>query len=45
MKIHDERELQNIARHYLADIYYKDFVKIYRNRTNEPYSFFTTDTT
>ena len=45
MKIHDGRELQNIANNHSADIDYKDFVKIYRNCTNEPYSFLTIDTT
>ena len=45
MKIHNRRELQQIAIDYLADIDYKDFVKIYRNCTNEPYSFLTIDTT
>ena len=44
MKIHNKRELQNIAFDHSADIDYKDFVKIYRNCTNEPYSFFTIDT-
>ena len=44
MKIHNKRELQNIAFDRSADIDYKDFVKIYRNCTNEPYSFFTIDT-
>ena len=28
-----------------ADIDYNDFLKIYKNCTNEPYSFFTIDTT
>ena len=45
MKIHNKRELKNIAFDHSADIDYKDFVKIYRNCTNEPYSFFTIDTT
>ena len=39
MKIHNKRELQNIAFNYSADIDYKDFLKIYRNYTKEPYSF------
>ena len=42
MKIHDGRELQNIARNHSADIDCKDFVKIYRNCTNVSYSFLTT---
>ena len=45
IKIHDRRELQNIAKNHSADINYKDFLKIYQNCTNEPYSFFTIDTT
>ena len=44
MKIHDGRELRNIAKNHSADIDYKDFLKIYRNCTNEPYSFLTIDT-
>ena len=45
MKIHNKRELQHIAINHSADIDYKDFLKIYRNCTKEPYSFLTTDTT
>ena len=46
MKIHNRRqELQNIAIDPSADIDYKDFLKIYRNCTKEPYSFLTIDTT
>ena len=45
MKIHNRRELQQIAINHSAEIDYKDFLKIYRNRTKEPYSFFTIDTT
>ena len=33
MKINNKRELQNIAINHSADIFYKDFVKIYRERT------------
>ena len=44
MKIHNKRELQQIAINHSADIDYKGFLKIYRNCTNEPYSFFTIDT-
>ena len=44
MKIHNKRELQNIAINHSADIDYKDFLKIYRNFTNETYSFLTIDT-
>ena len=45
MKIHDGKELQNTAKNHSGDIDYKDFVKIYRNCTNDPYSFLTIDTT
>ena len=45
MKIHNKKELQQIAVNYSADIDCKDFLKIYRNCTKEPYSFFTIDTT
>ena len=45
MKINNKRELQNIAINHSADIDYKDFVKIYRECTKEPYSFLTIDTT
>ena len=31
MKIHNKRELQQIAINHSADIDYKDFLKIYRN--------------
>ena len=45
MRIHNKRELQNIAINHSADIDYKDFLKIYRNCTKEPYSFWTINTT
>ena len=45
MKIHNRRELKQIAINHSGDIDYKDFVKIYKNCTNEPYSFLTNDTT
>ena len=44
MKIHNRRELQQIAGNHSADFEYKDFLKIYRNCTKEPYSFLTIDT-
>ena len=43
MKIHNKRELQNIATNHLADIDCKDFMNIYKN-CKKTYSFFTTDT-
>ena len=45
MKINNRRELQNIAINHSADIDYKDFIKIYRECTKEPYNFLTIDTT
>ena len=45
MGINNRKELQNIAINHSADIDYKDFIKIYRECTKEPYSFLTTDTT
>ena len=38
-------ELRNIAINHSADIEYKDFIKMYRECTKEPYNFLTTDTT
>ena len=45
MKIHNKREVQNIATNHSAEIDYKDLMKIYRKCTSEPYSFLTIDTT
>ena len=45
IKINNKRELQNIATNHSADIDNKDFVKIYRECTKEPYSFLRNDTT
>ena len=45
MEINNKIELQNIATNHSADIDYKDFVKVYREYTKEPYSFMTIDTT
>ena len=44
LKINNKRELQNIAVNHSADIDYKDFMKIYRECTKEPYNFLTIDT-
>ena len=40
MKIHNKRELENIATNHYSDIDYKDFMNIYKKRTNEPYFFY-----
>ena len=45
MKINSKRELQNIAINHSADIDYKNFMKIYREHTKEPFNFLTIDTT
>ena len=45
MSINNKRELQNIGINHSADIDYKDFIKIYRERAKEPYDFLTIDTT
>ena len=45
MKINNKRELQNIAINHSADIDHKDFIKMYRECTKEPYNFLTIDTT
>ena len=43
MKINNRKDLQQTTIDHSADIDYKDFLKIYRNCTNELYSFFTID--
>ena len=45
MKINSRKELQNTAVNHSADIDYKDFIKIYREYTKEPFNFLITDTT
>ena len=45
MKINNRKELQNTAIDHSADIDYKDFMKIYRECTKEPFNFLTIDTT
>ena len=44
MKIPNKRELQQIAINHSSDINFKDFVKIYKKCTDEPYSFLVNDT-
>ena len=36
MRFNNRKELQNVAINHFADIDYKDFVKIYRECSNEP---------
>ena len=45
MIINNKRELQSIAINHSADIDCQDFIKIYRECTQEPYNVLTTDTT
>ena len=45
MKIQSKKELQIIAQDNSGDIDFKDFLKIYKECTKEPYSFMTIDTT
>ena len=45
MKIPNKRELQQIALNHSSDIDFKDFVKIYKKCTDNPYSFLVNDTT
>ena len=40
MKINKKRELRDITIDHSADIDYKDFIKIYREYTKEPFNFF-----
>ena len=44
-KIPNKRELQQIALNHSSDIDFKDFIKIYKKCTAEPYSFLVNDTT
>ena len=45
MKILNKREPQQIALNHSSDIDFKDFMKIYKECTLEPYSFLVNDTT
>ena len=45
MKYDNQRESQNIAINHSADIDYEHLMKIYRERTKEPYPFLKIDTT
>ena len=45
MKILNKGELQQIALNHSSDIDFKDFMKIYKECTKEPYSFLVNDTT
>ena len=45
MKIPNKRELSQIASNHSSDIDFKDFMKVYKYHTKEPYSFLVNDTT
>ena len=45
MKISNKRELQQIASNHSSDIDFKDFMKLYKKYTEEPFSFLVNDTT
>ena len=45
MKIPNKRERQQIALNHSSDIDFKDFIKIYKICTAQPYSFLANDTT
>ena len=45
MKIPNKRELQQIALNHSSNIDFKDFIKIYKKYTKEPYSFLVNDAT
>ena len=45
MKINNRKQLENIAINHSVDIDYKDFLKIYRQCTKEPFNFLTIDPT
>ena len=45
MKMPNKRELQQIALNHSSDIDFKDFIKIYKKCTTEPYSFLVNNTT
>ena len=44
-RIPNKRELQQITLNHSSDIDFKDFIKIYKKCTAEPYSFLVNDTT
>ena len=45
MKIPNKRKNQQIASNHSSDIGFKDFMKLYKDYTKEPYSFLVNDTT
>ena len=45
MKIPNKRELQQIASNHSSEIDFKDFKKLYKDYTKEPYSFLVNNIT
>ena len=45
MKINNRKELKNIPINHFPDIGYRDFIKMYRECTKEPYNFLAIDIT
>ena len=45
MKIPNKRELQQIVLNHSSDISFKDFMKLYKDYTKEPFWFLVNDTT
>ena len=45
MRIPNKSELQQIASNHSSDIDFKDFMKLYKDYTKEPYSFLLNATT
>ena len=45
MKVPSKKELQETALNHSSDINCKDFIKIYKKYTAEPYSFLVNDAT
>ena len=45
MKIPNKGELQQIASNHSSDIDFKDFMKLYKDYTEKPYSFLVNNTT
>ena len=44
MRILNKRELKQIASNHSSHIHFKDFIKLYKDYTKEPYSFLVIDT-
>ena len=45
IKTPNNRELQQIVSNHSSDIDFKDFMKLYKDYTKEPYSFLVNETT